>query len=121
MDLSPAVFAGIDLAEKAGGLAGGCTIYGDVVPVQAVECVMALADPASPGAWRVESAGGVDPAAALAFPGAVSRERCGGPAVRCGGAGRGLGRPTDIHRRIGRSVDPDERQHVVALTTAPSG
>src|SRR5262249_54014517 len=44
--LPPAVLARFDLASAAGRLAGGAAVPGDVVPVQAVEPVLALPDPA---------------------------------------------------------------------------
>ena len=52
--LPAAVLARLDLAAAAGRLAGGAAVPGDVVPLQAVEPVVASADPARPRAavWR---------------------------------------------------------------------
>src|SRR5690348_10413131 len=67
MDLPAAVFASIDLAPPAGGLARGTALSGDVLSVQAVEPVLALSNSPSPGACRVASAGGTDATSARAL------------------------------------------------------
>ncbi len=68
VDLPAAVLARVDLAAAARGLARGSAVPGDVVPVQAIEPLLALADPASPGARGVAAACGSDAAPAPAIP-----------------------------------------------------
>ena len=56
VDLRATLLARFDLAAAARGLARGCTVSGDVVPVQALQPVLAFAHPASSGARGVASA-----------------------------------------------------------------
>ena len=66
VDLRATVLAHFDLAAAARGLARGCALSGDVVSVQAIQPVLALAHPASSGARGVASVGGIDAIAAFA-------------------------------------------------------
>src|SRR5215470_7472956 len=98
MDLPASVLTRVDLAPPAPGLASRAALSGDVLSLQAFESFLAFADPAQPGARRVEPAGGVDAAAARAFPRTIS----------CRVGGRCTSWPGDVGRAVVVQV---RRQH----------
>src|SRR5579864_5869058 len=60
MDLPSPVLARLHLAKTAGTVAGGAALRRDVLPLQAFEPILALADQARPGQSSLETAGRVD-------------------------------------------------------------
>jgi Radical SAM superfamily len=80
LDVPAPVLTRFDLATPAPGLARCGTVSGDVVPVQALQPVLAVSHSAPPGACRVVAAGRTDPATASRFPPeSVPRETLDGP------------------------------------------
>src|SRR2546421_10939680 len=75
VDLRAALLPRFDLATSARGLARGCTVFGDVVSIQAFQQVLALAHQASLGARRVATSGRINAHAALTVPRGARRSR----------------------------------------------
>ena len=68
LDLPAPLLACLDLAAAAGGLARRAAVSGDVVPLQALQPLLAPADQARSGARGLAAAGGDDAPAARAIP-----------------------------------------------------
>lgn len=73
VDLSPVVFAYVDLATQPGGLEGGRAVSGDVVLVQAVESVLEIFDQATFGPYSMAAAGRDNAEAAFAISARVGK------------------------------------------------
>ena len=70
------VFAPLDLAAATARLAGRAPLSGDVLPLQAIESVLAPADPPSADRTGLASAGGIDATEALAVPSPAGAACC---------------------------------------------
>jgi hypothetical protein len=88
LDVSAPLLTRLDLAAPARGLARRCAVPGDVVPVQAIQPVLAPAHQTSPGSRRVATDGRGDTTPPPTLPRGIGCRRNAKPA----GCQRGVGR-----------------------------
>ncbi len=102
--LRAVVLARLDLAPPAPGPAGDPPLPGDVVSLQAVEPLLALAHPPSVDRGGLAAAGRMDAAPASALSPALGPGRAGRPPRRQRGLGRRVRGPARGRKTSGRRV-----------------